>query len=333
MDFEKDLKKALGDYENSLVEHYEALPHPGRRKAMKKRKWIYSLAGLAAVFLIFVFAKGMAPGSKAGGNSYPEMAGTYDYASPAEAPMEEAAREEEGATIQRQMVLEDQKIIRTYNISLETKDIKRSMERLEKLVEEEEGYIESSYQDGKLQVGEWAQVHYTIRIPRGQIEKIRLALEELGQVSYFSQAADNVTRTYQDTQARIELLELKEKKLKELLVRAESLEDVITLENSIMDMQFERESITSFLRDMDNRIDYDTFYIGISQVVSYTEKSFGERFKDSFGEGLRDFGEGLEDFIIFLSYSWAYLVLLALLGVGVYFLIKKIKRKKHLKKL
>ena len=124
-----------------------------------------------------------------------------------------------------------------------------------------------------------------------------------------------------------------QKKLKELLVRAESLEDVITLENSIMDMQFERESITSFLRDMDNRIDYDTFYIGISQVVSYTEKSFGERFKDSFGEGLRDFGEGLEDFIIFLSYSWAYLVLLALLGVGVYFLIKKIKRKKHLKKL
>lgn len=43
MSFEKDLKQALSDYEQSLVDYYNELPDPKRRKKDEgKKKLVYS---------------------------------------------------------------------------------------------------------------------------------------------------------------------------------------------------------------------------------------------------------------------------------------------------
>ncbi len=328
MNFDRDLKKALEDYERSLVEHYKGLPHPKRSRTMKDKKWFYSLGALAAVFVLFIAGQSLLPGMKAKG----QMMGSgenynYEYARAEEAPMEYAVEDFEGASMDSGYSLEEEKIIRTYSLGLETKDIVETTRKLEELVKKEEGFIDSSYQDGKLEPGEWAHAYYSIRLPRGRVETLRSLLEELGQINYFSQSSDNVTRAYKDTEARIELLKLKETKLKELLDRAENLEDVIALESSIMDLQFEREQITNQLRDMDSRIDYDSYHLDISQVKTFTEKGFLVRFKDSFGEGFRNFIRSLEDLVIFLSYNWAYLVLVLLLAGGVLLAVGKRRKK------
>lgn len=342
MNFDEDLKKALEDYDLSLVEHYEKLPHPERRRAMKGRKFYYVFGGLAAVLVMALAVNFLDLGmrTKSGSDnyamdSYREEMG-YSAVAP-ESPMEdmdyydeiaeEAEMDGSGST-GGSYSFEDEKIIRTYDINLETKDIARTIKEIEALVAAQGGYIESSQYSGKLEVGENAYAYYAMRIPRGRLEGIRASLEELGQILSFSQYADNVTRTYKDTEARIELLKLKEDKLKEILDRAENLEDIIAIESQIMDIQFEREQITSYLRDMDDRIDYDTYYLGISQVKTYTEKSFTQRLKDSFGEGLRDLGYSAENFVLFLSYNWAYILLFLGLGLGIFFGLRARKNKR-----
>ncbi|NLY72965.1 MAG: DUF4349 domain-containing protein [Tissierellia bacterium] len=338
MNFDEDLKKALEDYDLSLVEHYEKLPYPERRRTMKGRKFYYVFGGIAAVLVLVLavslFNSGMMGAKSSSSNytmdSYKEEMGYA--ATPEEAPMEDMdyykmdeGPQDLGAGTYS---FENEKIIRTYNLDIETKDIAKAIKEIEALVAAQRGYIESSEYSGKLEVGENAYAYYTLRIPRGKLEDIRTAMEELGQILSFSQYADNITKAYRDTESRIELLKLKEDKLKELLDRAENLEDIITIESQIMDIQYEREQITSNLKDMDDRVDYDTYYISIRQVKTYTEKTFSQKFKDSFGEGLRNFGYTMEDFALFFGYNWAYLLVMLGLGLGLFFGIRARRSKK-----
>lgn len=333
MDFNKELKKALEDYETSLVDHYEGLAHPERRRPVKNKRLYFGFGGLAIAVVLLVFA--ILPAMKASApdqyvaDSYDAVREEMGYDVPSEAIAEEMVEEAEGDYgTEDSMVLGDQKIIRTFHLDMETKNLASAMEEVEKLVTSHGGYIEDSSYSGKLEEGEYAYAYYTLRIPKGKLEDIRSSLEGVGQIHNFSQSAEDVTRVYRDTESRIELLKLKEDKLKELLEKAEDLEDIITIESQLMDLQYEREYITGELRYLDDRIDYDTYHVSIEQVRTFTEKSFGQRFKDSFGLGLRNFARSMEDLIVSLAYNWVYIILLLLLAFGVYKFVSSRRKKK-----
>lgn len=339
MNFEKDLDKALRDYELSLVEHYEKLPNPKRRKEMKgKRSWYLAFAGIAAALVLLVLARGILPGlmySKSSDSSE-SLAGAYGNEQremlPEVYPMEEASMDgvEEPRAASGSSILEglqDEKIIQTYNLSIETKDIKTSLAQLEALVKKEGGFIENAQQSGKMEVGEDAHAYYVLRIPRGKEDILRAELEKLGQMLYFSKAQNNVTRSYRDTEARAGLLKSKEDKLMELLEKAENLEDLITIEQMIMDLQFEREQLQTYLKDLDQQVDYDTYYVDFTQVKVFTEKGFVQKVKDSFSEGLAGFWRFLENALLFLIYNWAFLILLGALLVAAGFIVKALRKK------
>lgn len=337
MNFEKDLDKALKEYELSLVEHYEKLPNPKRRKAMKgKKNWYFGFAGIAAALVLLVVAKGIFPGAMYSRSEGPQdyMSGGYDGAQEetsmdiAQAPREQEEKFKGDGDFDSEDVFTDEKIIQTYNLSIETKNIKTSLDQLEALVKKEGGFIENAQQSGKMQEGEDASAFYVLRIPRGKVDIVRGELEQLGQILYFSQQQDNITKSYRDTQARAELLKAKEEKLIELLEKAENVEDLITIESKIMDLQFEREQLQAYLKDLDQQVDFDTYYVDFAQVKVFTEKGFSQKIKDSFTEGLQGFWRFLENSILFIIYNWAFLILLGALVVGVIFIIKALRKKK-----
>ena len=337
MNFEKDLDKALREYELSLVEHYEKLPNSKRRKAMKgKKNWYLGFAGIAAALVLFVAARLILPGAMYSGSPVPDYAsGGYDGAQEemsmdiAEAPREQGEKLKEDGGFNSEDVFSDEKIIQTYNLRIETKNIKISLDQLEALVKKEGGFIENAQQNGKMQEGEDASAFYVLRIPRGKADIVRGELEQLGQILYFSQQQDNITKSYRDTQARADLLKAKEDKLIELLEKAENLEDLITIESKIMDLQFEREQLQAYLKDLDQQVDFDTYYVDFIQVKVFTEKGFSQKIKDSFTEGLQGFWSFLEDSLLFIIYNWTFLILLGALVVGAVFIIKIVRKKRN----
>ena len=336
MNFDQELKKALQEYETSLVEHYTELHAPERRRVMKGwNRWKIVAASLAAVLLLFIGWQFISTMNLGGAMMEAPQAEMYDYPKNAEDPSmrttgempaeaEEALRDMGDQSAGTPMLNPEEKIIRYFNVSLETKDLLTSIENLEAMVRDLGGYIENSYRSGKIVQGESGSSSYTIRIPKSREQEARLALEDLGEILDFGQDNQNVTQYYRDTESRANFLKAKEDKLMELMDKAESLEDIIVLESKIMDLQFEREALLGNLKDLDNRVDYDTYTIQMRQVKAYTEVGFGRKLKESFILSIEKFTTFIQNLLLFIIESWIFLLLLGVvLFIGVKFLKKR----------
>ena len=85
------------------------------------------------------------------------------------------------------------------------------------------------------------------------------------------------------------MLETEQQRLLELLETAESLDDILTIESRLTEVQYELDSKESQLRTYDNQIDYSTVYLDINEVVRYTpqeQKGTWERISTGFRENL-----------------------------------------------
>lgn len=91
-----------------------------------------------------------------------------------------------------------------------------------------------------------------------------------------------------------------------------------------MDLQFEREALLGNLKDLDNRVDYDTYTIQMRQVKAYTEVGFGRKLKESFILSIEKFTTFIQNLLLFIIESWIFLLLLGVvLFIGVKFLKKR----------
>lgn len=256
-----------------------------------------------------------------GGEWKGEMMG-FDAPADAEAPEEEPAGDG-GQTEDR---LANAKIVYTANIEAETQEFDASAAALEKLVEDLGGYLEyastSSYGDGS------RNASYTIRIPSGEFKGFLKRVGDLTHVVSQDRNADNISEMYYDTESRLETQRTKMERLQMLLAKAETMEDIIDLENAISETEYQIEQLTGSLRHYDSLVDFATVELRLREVLRLTEveeapPTFGRQLSSAFTGGLRSFGDFLQGVAIFLAYNWLWLVVLALIALVVVKLSKR----------
>lgn len=251
-----------------------------------------------------------------GGDWKGEMMG-FGFDAPADAE-EPAAPEEapEGTEAPKEDRLANAKIVYTASIEAETQDYDSCTAALEKLVEDLGGYLEyastSSYGDGS------RRASYTARVPSGEFKGFLASVGELSHVVSQDKNADNISEMYYDTESRLETQRTKMDRLQMLLAKAETMEDIIDLENAIAETELEIERLTGSLRHYDSLVDFATVEIGLREVLRLTEveeapPTFGRQLGNAFAGGLRSFGDFLQGAAIFLAYNWLWLVVLALI--------------------
>ena len=174
-----------------------------------------------------------------------------------------------------------------------------------------------------------------MRVPQEKFEAFLHQIGELCRVRYRSQSAEDVSEHYYDMESRLETAKIKLDRLQELLTKAETMEDIITLENAISDVEYQIEALSGQLRHYDALIDYATIYVQLSEVYKVTEDetapvTFGQRMASAFREGLRDFGDAMEGLAEWLAYSWLTLLILAAIVIAA---VKLIRRGRSGKKL
>lgn len=138
---------------------------------------------------------------------------------------------------------------------------------------------------------------------------------------------DDITETYFDSQAHLTSLKIQEERLLAILEKAEKLEDVITLESALSDVRYQIESLTASLRRMDSQVAYSYLNISLQEVVEYQEiqekpKTFGEKLRDAFGDGVGDMVDGLQSFALFIARVGPSLVVLALIVILIVLLVR-----------
>lgn len=242
----------------------------------------------------------------------------YDYGEQPQTPTETAAASvTDGA--------KPVKMIYSGYMELETQDFDKASADMESLVKELGGYFQqSSVSNGS---SGYRHGSYTVRIPAAEFESFFRQAGEVCHMTYKNTNADNISESYYDTEARLETARIKLDRLQELLAKATTMEDIITIESAISETEWSIEELSGTLRHYDAQVDYSTIDVELREVYKLSGQdeaatSFGGRLGQSFVNGLKAVGETLEDFAVWLAYSWVWLVVLAAVIVVVVRLIR-----------
>lgn len=219
------------------------------------------------------------------------------------------------------------KLIRTVNMSVETKEFDSVMVTLEQRVSELGGYIESmdtyngsaysSYRSSR-------SASMTARIPQDKLSMFLSEVSEISNVTRRSENVEDVTLDYVDLASHKKTLQAEHERLLELMEQAEYIEDIITIEQRLSQVQYQIESMESQLRTYDNKVDYGTVYLDVSEVQELTpvhEETVWERISGGFMEDLQKIGEGALEVVIWLLTHiptllvWALVIFLFILWI------------------
>lgn len=233
-------------------------------------------------------------------------------------------------------VLIGEKVITTIEMTYETLSYQDSVTNLKESIEKHQAYMESSYESTNQANGYNQNTHeaqlrqgsFVIRIPAESVEMFLMDLNgALGTKISEQVGNEDATQTYYDTQARIEVLQQKENRLRELLTQAATIEEILAIEDNLTDTVAEREVLQSQNDAIDDLVDYSTLHLTLLERTRVSNRpgsslSFWERAQEAIVDSAYTFYYWLQDAAIWLIYALPYLVILALI-VLVVWLVRK----------
>lgn len=292
---------------------------------------------LASLLIISLLAVGCGGSNKFSATQSP-MA-TADYAAKEEMAFEEEMPSESGAVNAdiSTVAQSNRKLIRTVDLQIQTKEFDTVLTSVQERVQELGGYVEqSSIDSGSTYYSSYNRYSYlTVRIPSDKLDGFLENVKETANVTNISESTEDITLRYVDVESRKIALETEQSRLLELLEKAETVEDIITIEGRLSEVRYQLESYTSQLRTFDNQVDYSTVHINIHEVDRETKvepKGFWDEVKEQFGDSLYGIGNGIRGFGIWFLGSSPYLVIWAIVIAGVVYAVKFIRKKRILKR-
>ena len=205
--------------------------------------------------------------------------------------------------------LTNRKLIRDANLNVETKTYDEFITALEQQIASHGAYVQNGETTGSADRGNrWA--NYTIRVPESRYTAFLSVVSDLGTVTYKSESVQDVTMEYTDVEARIRALETEHDTLLGILEKCEKLEDVLTVQSRITEVQYQLDSYNSRLRRYDDLISYCTVYLSVDEVEKVTvpveEQTLGERIREDLAENCEDITEDAQDFAVWFVSSLPY---------------------------
>ena len=113
---------------------------------------------------------------------------------------------------------------------------------------------------------------------------------------------------------------------------AETVEDVIIIEDRLTELRYQIESLQSRLNNWDRRVSYSTIALTVKEVREYTPEekvnpTYGEELAQALKDGLYNAGQFLKDLLVFLVEALPVLVLLIPIIWLVIWLLRKLIRR------
>ena len=288
---------------------------------------LYGAARVGSLPSVTLFSGGSASSTAAAYEAAPELA-TYSMADAGgSAYSADRAVNTSGSTLLTSGNVENDtaartadnaKIIYTTYLSIETKDYDWAYQQLNDTLSSVDGYLESSseYTDS---TDSTRTLSLTLRVPESSYDAFVDAAEQAGSVTSKSESADDVTTQYMDIEARLDSLTAQRTRLQELQASADNLTDLLQIESSLSDVQYQIESYQSQLNWYSQQVSYCTVNITLDEVETLTTgTSFAARLADAAKNGWSNFTAGAQAVVVFLMGAWPAIVIGAACGVVFY---------------
>jgi len=300
---------------------------------------LIALALLSVMLVSCAAAAGDSAGTVYDGGSYSNFASAETYAPSMKAESEkyyEVADDADSSILYSSAssangssMTVERKIVKTVNLTLETKDFDGGVKDLVAVVEKMGGYVESSYISGNSmnRSGAARYADYTFRVPAETLSSYVDSLEEKYNVVSRSENAADITDSYYDSESRLKSLLTREERLIELLDGAKDLQYMLEVERELAQVRYEIENYYSTLKRYDSQVAMSTVRIHLEEVVEYKAptpitRTFGERFIDTVEDSWDDFLDGCEDFLFWLIYALPGLVVFAIVVVIIVIIVR-----------
>lgn len=234
-----------------------------------------------------------------------------------------------------------EKIIYSADATLETTTFEDSCAAVLELVEKYGGWVESSSINGANHYSKSTgasynrSAYYQLRIPSDKFATLMGELPTLGNVPYSHTYTENVTAQYYDLDARLTAYQTQETRLLEMMEKAETVSDIITIEDRLTELRYQIESIQTSLNSWDRQVSYSSVGLSVEEVRDYTPEaaeSFGQRLWQSLVGGLKAALDFIKEALVFIVGALPLLIVLGVIVFAVVLVIKKLRKTRKARK-
>lgn len=253
-----------------------------KRRNYLNKKFAMKFASYAAVFLfgVFIYAS-FAGGLFTGFNK--SFLGSYGYDSASSSRQNEGlksgevndlytsnnASQNSEPAVSSNLQLSPDKIIYNSNMVLQVQNYNAARESILNIVRENNAFIQNEDKNiSKSGSNEYYTSTFTIRVPKDKFSDINTTMQQLGKVEYYTTYAVNVTYEYNDLVAEVEQLKNQRTNLLKLYKKANTVSELIEIENELTRVNSLISQKESILKNYDRLIEYSTIQISISEDVS-----------------------------------------------------------------
>ncbi len=198
-------------------------------------------------------------------------------------------------------------IIKNGNMTIEVNDLAIGKSKLDSVLSKHNGHYQSeNYNKGYNQ----SSYSLVLRIPIKEWDNMLTGISDgIGIVKDKSVNATDVTEEYTDLALRLENNEAYLKRYLKLLDKADSIKDMITIQEKVRHIEEEIESKKGRMKYLRNKVSYSTLSL---QLVAYhpalanaDDRHFGHEIASAFINGYN----GLLGFVLILAGMWPFLLI------------------------
>jgi hypothetical protein len=156
-------------------------------------------------------------------------------------------------------------VIQTGSVSVRVArgDLQTSLDRLGSLATGLGGFVQSSSSQGS---GKTATGSATLRVPTAQFDQLLAQVKQLGRTLAVTTSGQDVTAQDVDLSAQIQALQATRTQYLQILAKAESIADILSVEEQITPVESQIEQLQGQQQVLENQATYGTLAVDLSET-------------------------------------------------------------------
>lgn len=220
----------------------------------------------------------------------------------------------------------DRQMVTTGSVSITVEHIDEARAQVESAATSAGGYVQARDESAGEYGGSSSYSSITIRVPADKYDATLESIRGIGQVTSVETQAEDVTLEVADTEARVKTLESSIASLRTMMEQAKTVDEMLAVEKEISTRQEELDGLKAQLQTLKDDIAMSTLTVRLYGPDAEVEEPGPPSFFDGVAEGWNDFVRNIGYFLAALGYMLPLLVVLAVLGLALWFIIRRAVR-------
>jgi hypothetical protein len=164
----------------------------------------------------------------------------------------------------------------------------------------------------------------TLRVPADRFDGVVTEVSSLGDVVSTQVSTQDVSAEYVDLESRLKHLQAEEAFYLSLIAKAQTIQEMITIQEHLNSIQLEKEQIQGRMNFLDQQIGFSTLTLSVDETSPGDDEG---GFWGSVSEAFKSFGRGLKALAVGFFYALPYLLILALLALVGWILVRRYRKR------